>query len=67
MGASQDPAEAWICDARQKLLRGYGPHDEVLLRALEFDRALYEFTYASRYLPDWLYAPRGGLRALLEQ
>ena len=63
-----DPArvEAWIRDARANLLRGYGPHDEVLLRALEFDRAVYEFTYASRYLPDWLYAPRGGLRALLE-
>jgi len=64
-----DPAavEEWIRDARAYLLRGYGPHDEVLLRALEFDRAVYEFTYASRYLPDWLYAPRGGLRVLLEQ
>jgi predicted trehalose synthase len=64
-----DPArvEAWIRDARANLLRGYGPHDEGLLRALEFDRAVYEFTYASRYLPDWLYAPRGGLHALLEQ
>lgn len=67
-GHDGDPAriEGWIRDARANLLRGYGPHDEVLLRALEFDRAVYEFTYASRYLPDWLYAPRGGLRALLE-
>ena len=64
-----DPArvEQWIRDARANLFRGYGPHEEVLLRALEFDRAVYEFTYASRYLPNWLYAPRGGLRALLEQ
>lgn len=63
-----DPArvEEWVRDARANLLHGYGPHDEVLLRAFEFDRAVYEFTYASRYLPDWLYAPRGGLRALLE-
>lgn len=63
-----DPArvEAWIREARANLLCGYGSHDEMLLRALEFERAVYEFTYASRYLPDWLYAPRGGLRALLE-
>jgi predicted trehalose synthase len=63
-----DPArvEKWIRDARAHVFRGYGPHDDGLLRALEFDRAVYEFTYASRYLPDWLYAPRGGLRALLE-
>lgn len=66
-GGDPDQVEAWIRDARVNLLRGYGPHDPVLLRALEFDRAVYEFTYASRYLPDWLYAPRGGLRALLEQ
>ena len=66
-GGDPDRVEAWIRDARANLLRGYGPHDEALLRALEFDRAAYEFTYASRYLPDWLYAPRGGLRALLEQ
>ena len=66
-GGDAARVEQWIRDARANLLRGYGPHDEVLLRALEFDRAVYEFTYASRYLPDWLYAPRGGLRALLEQ
>jgi predicted trehalose synthase len=67
-GHGGDPArvEPWIREARANLLRGYGPHDEALLRALEFDRAVYEFTYASRYLPEWLYAPRSGLRALLE-
>ena len=66
-GGDPHLVEEWIREARAKLLHGYGPRDEVLLRALEFDRAVYEFTYASRYLPDWLYAPRGGLRALLEQ
>lgn len=66
-GGDRERVEEWIRNARANLLHGYGPHDEVLLRALEFDRAVYEFTYASRYLPDWLYAPRGGLRALLEQ
>jgi predicted trehalose synthase len=66
-GGDAARVEEWITAGRANLLRGYGPHDGVLLRALEFDRAVYEFTYASRYLPEWLYAPRGGLRALLEQ
>lgn len=57
--------EAWIDEARDELLAGYGSHDETLLRALEFDRAVYEFTYASRYLPEWLYVPRAALAALL--
>jgi predicted trehalose synthase len=59
--------EAWIDEARSELLAGCGPHDEALLRALEFDRAVYEFTYASRYLPDWLYAPPAALAALLRR
>lgn len=59
-------AEAWIDTARSNLLAGYGPHDAAMLRALEWERAVYEFTYAARYLPEWLYAPRGGLHALLE-
>jgi predicted trehalose synthase len=64
-GGRPTHVEAWIEEARSELLAGYGPHDEGLLRALEFDRAVYEFTYASRYLPDWLYAPRAALAALL--
>jgi maltokinase len=58
-------ADAWIAEARARLLEGYGPCDRALLRALEWERALYEFTYAATYLPQWSYAPRGGLAALL--
>jgi len=65
-GADPAVVEAWIGEARRELLAGYGLHDAALLRALEFERAVYEFTYASRYLPEWLYAPREGLVALLE-
>jgi predicted trehalose synthase len=64
-GGEAGVVERWIREAREELLAGYGQHDAALLRALEFERAVYEFTYASRYLPDWLYAPRGGLAALL--
>ena len=28
---------------------------------------LYEFAYATRYLPSWLYAPSEGLQALLAE
>jgi predicted trehalose synthase len=65
-GGDSRAVEAWIREARREVLAGYGPHDAALLRALEFDRAVYEFTYAARYLPEWLYAPRAGLAALLE-
>ncbi len=65
LGGDEGVVDAWMREARDGLLAGYGPHDATLLRALEFERAVYEFTYASRYLPDWLYAPRGGLAALL--
>jgi predicted trehalose synthase len=65
LDGDESVVDAWMREARGGLLAGYGPHDAELLRALEFERAVYEFTYASRYLPDWLYAPRGGLAALL--
>ena len=65
-GGDEAAVVRWMHDARRELLGGYGPHDPRLLRALEFERAVYEFTYASRYLPDWLYAPRAGLAALLD-
>ena len=64
-GADLARIESWIDAARAELFTGYGRHDEELRSALEWERAVYEFTYAARYLPQWLYAPRGGLRALL--
>ena len=35
-----------------------------LLRAFELEKETYEFLYAARFLPSWLYAPRLGMRWL---
>ena len=71
--AALDP-DAWIRRARERFLATYRAGllerrvwvdiDPDLLRAFEVDKELYEFSYASTYLPSWLYAPAEGLRAL---
>jgi predicted trehalose synthase len=66
-GADPVRTEVWIADAREALVAGYGGCDRTLLRALEWERAVYEFTYAATYLAEWRYAPRGGLHALLRE
>lgn len=58
--------EGWIAAARTAFLDAYGPVDNGLLRALEFEKACYEFVYAAEFAPAWGYAPRGGMRWLLE-
>jgi maltokinase len=58
--------ERWIDAARAAFLDGYGPVDHTLLRALEFEKACYEFVYAAEFAPTWTYAPLGGMRWLLE-
>jgi len=65
--------ELWIEAARGAFLDGYAAGlgagewipDRGLLRALEVEKELGEFAYAARFLPAWLYAPSGGMRALL--
>jgi predicted trehalose synthase len=57
--------EGWIDDARSRFLHAYGPHDPVLLRALEVEKETYEFVYAATFLPDWMYAAVGGMRWLM--
>ena len=59
--------ERWVGAARTAFLDGYGPVDRTLLRALEFEKACYEFIYAAEFEPGWVYAPRAGMRWLLEQ
>jgi len=66
-GADPRRTEEWIAEARARLVDGYGACDRSLLRALEWERALYEFTYAATYLPEWIYAPRAGFEALLHE
>jgi maltokinase len=64
-----DPAcdvDGWIARAREAFLAAYGPVDAGLLRALEVEKETYEFTYAAAFLPEWMYAPVGGMRWLME-
>lgn len=68
--------DAWIDRARERYLAAYRESllehrvvpalDPDLLRAFEVDKELYEFAYAATYLPDWLYAPTAGMRALFD-
>ena len=39
--------------------------DPVLLDAFEIEKETYEFVYAATFLPEWLYAPRAAMTALL--
>jgi maltose alpha-D-glucosyltransferase/alpha-amylase len=67
--------EAWLARARERFLESYrrgvrerGAPIEVdvdLLRAFEFEKECYEFIYAATYLPEWLWAPLEGMRALV--
>ena len=57
--------ELWIADAREAFLTAYGDHDPQLLRALEVEKETYEFIYAATFLPEWMYAPVGGMRWLM--
>ena len=51
--------------AREAFLETYGEHDPRLLRALEVEKETYEFVYAAKFLPEWMYAPTGGMRWLM--
>ncbi len=63
----RDEIERWIDRARAAFLDAYGPVDRALLRALEVEKECYEFTYAAAFLPEWMYAPVGGMRWLMER
>ena len=66
--------DAWVRRGRERFLDAYRAGllerrvfldiDPDLLHAFEVDKELYEFAYAASYLPDWLYAPTEGMRAL---
>jgi maltokinase len=76
LAATDGRATAWIEANRGAFLEGYlgvagdagwlaGDH-ELLLRALELDKAVYEVMYEARHRPAWLQIPLGGIRRLLE-
>jgi maltokinase len=69
--------DAWFDRARERFLQGYGAElrdrgtpialDVDLLLGFEFSKEAYEFVYAVRYDPQWLWAPRGGMRWLVDR
>ena len=75
LAAEDGRATAWIQANRDAFLEGYlgvaggagwltGDH-ELLLRALELDKAVYEVMYEARHRPAGLPIPLGGIRRLL--
>lgn len=75
--ADATAARAWARRARAACVDGYAAGlaahgvplvlDHALVRALEWEKAAWEFAYAATYLPSWLVAPRTGLAMLLEE
>lgn len=74
VGGSTSPE--WSTQARRRLVEGYHREDDegpggagtatdVLLRALELDKALYEVVYESRNRPTWLPIPLAAVDRLL--
>ena len=70
VGGGADPA-AWALACREAFLAAYrgipgaADIDDVLLRALVLDKAVYESIYESRNRPDWLPIPLAGIDAAL--
>jgi maltose alpha-D-glucosyltransferase/alpha-amylase len=67
--------EGWLFRSRERFLEAYRGAlrevgapievDDDLLAAFETEKECYEFVFAASYLPDWLWAPRDGMRGLL--
>ena len=65
-------AQQWARECREAFLDGYGAalgrdprRDDLLLEALELDKALYEVVYETRNRPDWTVIPMEAVERLL--
>jgi maltokinase len=74
--ADDDPralaASSWAASCREAFLDGYAAEakhdpraDEVLLTAMELDKALYETVYETRHRPGWVEVPLRAVAQLL--
>ena len=60
-------AAAWLADARDAFLDGYGGisgAEVPLLAAFELEKACYEVVYEANNRPDWIWLPLGALERL---
>jgi predicted trehalose synthase len=68
-GAVDEDADAWARSARTAFLDGYsdtgGATAQILLNALELDKAVYEAIYEARHRPAWLAIPLSAIERLL--
>jgi len=60
----EDPA-AWVAEATDAFLDGYGVQRSALLDAYVLDKALYEVVYETDNRPDWVDIPLDAVRRLL--
>ncbi|WP_283134349.1 maltokinase N-terminal cap-like domain-containing protein [Rhizohabitans arisaemae] len=67
-GGLHGRAEEWATLNREAFLDGYATvhrdarEDLILLRALEFDKAVYEVVYEARHRPSWVSIPLAAFR-----
>ncbi|MSO47597.1 MAG: hypothetical protein EXQ67_05890 [Thermoleophilia bacterium] len=73
VGLGEPVMDEWIRFAQEAVLAGYEDGlgdspiqlDRSLLRLFCLEKELYEFVYAARILPEWLYAPQLGMQWLM--
>ena len=71
VGAGPDAA-GWAAECRSAFLEAYAASegsvglDDLLLKALVLDKAVYESIYEARNRPDWLPVPLAGIDAALD-
>ena len=67
-GAIDFEPDAWLSEARDAFLSGYGglpPGGEGLLAAFELEKACYEVRYEANNRPEWVWLPLAALERLL--